>query len=431
MLKLQAGSTEAGYLAAIFPLPKSPTLVIMNKGQLKEYIAAGVSREDFISRAAKALGAAPQPPPSAPASASTQPSSAAAATPPPAPAQPASQSTPSQLPPASAPPTSTPASTPTQPQPSPQIQSLLTERAARLEAQRKREREEAAERRRRDKGKAKEESQKPRDPAQEKYSEELRRRQKQAREDRARVLQAIEDDKAARRAREAERAAARAGVPVSVEQQPHVQKGKEVGGGGGGDGKCKLRIRLFDGSTVGSRWDGAETLRGGVRPWLDEQPGMKGVAGSGYGFKVVLTPAPSRTIGVDEEEQTLEELGLAPSATLVLVPAAHGRGAGAGAYAGAASGNPIARVVVAMLGLLSGLWALVVGFLGSLLGTGTGPAPAVQGSTGGDGTAVPSGRDQSQKGELRRLRSEREKKDGQQFYNGNSVRLLRMNVVVR
>lgn len=29
LLRLQAGSEEAGYLAAIYPLPKTPTLVIM------------------------------------------------------------------------------------------------------------------------------------------------------------------------------------------------------------------------------------------------------------------------------------------------------------------------------------------------------------------------------------------------------------------
>lgn len=56
VLKLQAGSTEAGYLAAIFPLPKTPTLVCIKNGELKEYIASGVSKEEFSNRLAKALG---------------------------------------------------------------------------------------------------------------------------------------------------------------------------------------------------------------------------------------------------------------------------------------------------------------------------------------------------------------------------------------
>ncbi|KAH8907931.1 hypothetical protein BR93DRAFT_926956 [Coniochaeta sp. PMI_546] len=384
----------------------------MNKGQLKEYIAAGVSKEDFISRTAKALGTASQQQPSASTSStSIQATPAAAATtspvaaPAPAPA-PSTQAT-------SPAPAPAPSTTTQQPQPSPQVQSLLTERAARLEAQRKRE----AEQRRLDKGKAKAEAaaaSKPKDPAQEKYSEELKRRQKQAREDRARVLQAIEDDKAARRAKASEREAERARlaeVPVSV-----LPEQKKKGEGQAGDGKCKLQIRLFDGSTVRGRCYATESLGGEVRKWLDRQPGMKGV-GSGYGFKVILTPAPSRRIEVADEGKTLEELGLSPSATLVLVPV---HGTGAGAYPGAVGGNPVVRLVMAVLGMFTGLWALIVGFFGSLISTR--PAPLVQDRDGGaTGAVAASGRDHGRKAGLRQLRPEGEKKDGQQFYNGNST----------
>src|SRR5688572_23722112 len=49
-LRLLAGSEEAGYLAQIFPLPKTPTVVIIKNGELKEYLTSGTSREDFVNR---------------------------------------------------------------------------------------------------------------------------------------------------------------------------------------------------------------------------------------------------------------------------------------------------------------------------------------------------------------------------------------------
>lgn len=422
MLKLQAGSTEAAYLAAIFPLPKTPTLVIMNKGELKEYIAAGVSKEDFISRTAKALGTASQqqtPAVQAPAApAPAQPNQPTSSPAPPAapPIQPPASSSPSPA----APSTSTPS------EPSPQVQALLSERAARLEVLRAQERKREAEQRRQDKGKAKDSSSssKPKDPAQEKYSAELKARQQQAREDRARVLQAIEDDKAARRARVSEREAERArlaGAPMS-EMPPEGRK-KEVVVVGAGDGRCRLQIRLFDGSTVRGEWEGTQTLGGEVRRWLEGQHGMKGLGGGAYRFKVILTPMPSKTIEVGEEGKSLLELGLAPSATLVLVPVPGERAA---AYPGTVGGSPATRVFMAIFGVFTGLWALIVGFLGSMLSSGPAPAAAHGSQTGA--AAVATGRDQGRKGALRQLRPEREKRNEQQFYNGNSVSLRAIHV---
>ncbi|KAJ9161670.1 UBX domain-containing protein 4 [Coniochaeta hoffmannii] len=382
MLKLPAGSIEAGFLAAIFPLPKTPTLVIMNKGELKEYIAAGISKEDFISRTAKALGldtASQQQSAAAPSTQQTSPAEVGAASPA---TPPSSQPTLPQAP--SAQPTSSPAPSSTSspaPPPDTQVQSLLSERAARLEALR-------AEQRRRDKGKAAESSapKKPKDPAQEKYSRELKARQQQAREDRARVP----EEK-------------RKGDEAEVERRRT----------GGGEGRCKLQIRLFDGSTVRGEWEGTESLAS-VRGWLEGQPGMKkGVGGGAYGFKVVLTPKPGRMIGVGEEGRTLRELGLAPSATLVLVPVA-GK-----VYPRNAGGNPVSRMVMMLVGMVTGLWALIVGFLGSMFSTAPAPVQVQERETVTSGVA--SGRDQSRKGGLRQLRPEGEKRNDQQFYNGNST----------
>ncbi|KAJ2971614.1 hypothetical protein NUW58_g9367 [Xylaria curta] len=79
VLRLSAGSEEAGYLEALFPVPKKPTIVVIQNGQLKEYIASGTSKEEFIRRLSKTtqLGVTQNQPSSSSAS------RAAAANPPP------------------------------------------------------------------------------------------------------------------------------------------------------------------------------------------------------------------------------------------------------------------------------------------------------------------------------------------------------------
>jgi len=77
-LRLEAGSEEAGYLAQIFPLPQTPTIVIMKHGELKEYIAAGTSRDDFFRRVQNAFNATPAPAPAAASSTAESSSSPAA-----------------------------------------------------------------------------------------------------------------------------------------------------------------------------------------------------------------------------------------------------------------------------------------------------------------------------------------------------------------
>lgn len=410
VLRLQAGSTEAGYLAAIFPLPKTPTLVIIRNGELKEYIVSGVSKTDFVNRTAKALGVTAQPS-AAPATSTTpsqgtpsQSSSSQRVTP----AYPtASTIQPSTTPapaPASGSSNQPSSSTPTPPAggiSNARIQTLLTERAARLEAQRKQE----AERRRVEAQRKKEEdAAKPKIPdAQSKHLDEIKNRQRQEREARARILQRIEDDKAARRAQREESKQQRAGG-ASTEDVTAPSQSKPIHVAG----TCKLQVRLFDGSTVRGQFPASHRLGDEVRKWVDEAPSMDGV-GVGYAFKVIQTPMPSRSIDVGEEGQTLAELGLAPSATLVLVPARTGT---VGADP-AADGNVLSRIIAFLVSILTGLLSFVTTMFS------TAPTPAAVQRQGQDQPAVASGRDQGRKGGTDRLR---ERRDQQQFYNGNSVR---------
>ncbi|KAF2839000.1 hypothetical protein M501DRAFT_752776 [Patellaria atrata CBS 101060] len=83
-----------------------------------------------------------------------------------------------------------------------------------------------------------------------------------------------------------------------------------------------LQIRLFDGTTHRNRFPLTSTLSTSVRPWVDSLLSSFTCTSISppYTFLHILTPLPNHTISVFEEAQSLQELGLVPSATLVLVP---------------------------------------------------------------------------------------------------------------
>jgi hypothetical protein len=79
----------------------------------------------------------------------------------------------------------------------------------------------------------------------------------------------------------------------------------------------RLQVRLFDGRSIRSSFTPTQTIRGDVRPWLDEH--MEDDHRP-YNLKHILTPLPNRTLSVAEESQTLRDLSLGSTANLVMVP---------------------------------------------------------------------------------------------------------------
>jgi hypothetical protein len=424
-LRLKAGTQEAGYLAAIFPLPKNPTLVIIKNGELKEYISAGTSKEEFVRRvsgvfkAQEATGATP----------AAQPSSApAAAT---AVASEAPPST-SQAPDEDTPASSSTLSSSSGRQAQPSIAAITQEADARRQAARKE--REALEKRRREK-EAEQQAQDPakskQNDAKKKAAQQLAERQRQAREDRARVLKRIEDDRAERKARqennrvarEMERraaagedveevtAAAGEPAPTAVSRRQHNQ--------------CALQARLFDGSTIRTRLPAEATLGRDVRKWVDE---TRTDGNQPYSFRLILTPLPNRSIDpATEEDQTLEELGLVPSSTLVLAPVERAvpsyPSINAGLY------NPVSHLIAVVL-------AFIGGILGRITGAASGSGSAGHngdnsGDNGGGQRAAaelqdPShghttGRDGAGASRIKGFHNPDDRKRDQQLYNGNSV----------
>lgn len=418
-LRLKAGSQEAGYLAAIFPLPKNPTLVIIKNGELKEYISAGTSKEEFVRRVSGAFHAqaaggtqAGQP--------STTPVTGTTVTS----GTPSSESqTPGENTPASS---NTPSSSEQQGQPS--LAAITQEAEVRRQAARKE--REALEKRRREK-EAEQQAQDPvkakQNDTKKKAAEQLAERQRQAREDRARVLKRIEDDRAEHKAREENNRAARemerrAAAGEDVEEVTAAAgEPAPTGMSRRQHNQCALQARLFDGSTIRTRLPAKATLGRDVRKWIDE---TRTDGSQPYSFKVILTPLPNRSIDpATEEDQTLEELGLTPSSTLVLAPVDRAVPAypsiNAGLY------NPVSHLIAAVL-------AFIGGILGSITGAVTGSGSAGDNGDNGAGQrATPeqqdrsqgqtTGRDGASASRIKGFQNPDDRKRDQQLYNGNSL----------
>ncbi|KAK4199716.1 hypothetical protein QBC40DRAFT_281319 [Triangularia verruculosa] len=429
-LRLVAGSQEEGFLAQLYPLPKKPTLVVIKNGQLKEYIAAGVPKDLFFDRLRKALSP-DEAPPSAPPAQTEAVASSIIPVASPVIATSSQPATASQM----APVTESNASssgqaTPPSPSAQSHAQSMAAQTAARIErmkkaeAEAKKRREEEAKRRREEKGKANEHSTKP-PTAHDQYAEELKKKQKEAREERQRILKQIEDDKAERKARqealEAERKAAAeaATVPFAPASQVLPRTNRV-------SSHAAIQVRLFDGSTLRSRFSSTDSLKD-VRQWVtDNRKDGK----QPFVFKILLTPLPSKTVDVDEEEKTLQELELTPSATLILLPvpkytSAYSRSSG-GSTSPTAPAEERGNIFQRFIGFILFIVGLISGFFSTLFST-SGPV-AGQDS---DGEETPRQQSPTRGGQQRQGAQGGDRRIGgvdslrrrneQQFYNGNST----------
>jgi hypothetical protein len=196
-------------------------------------------------------------------------------------------------------------------------------------------------------------------------------------------------------------------------------------------GTCAIQVRLFDGSSIKGRFAHDSTLATAVREWVKETSPAGG-ADIPYNFRQILTPNPSRTIEISEEGHTLSDVGLMPTATLVLVPVA--------GFTEAYSSKNNGGIMGSAYGLISGAYGLANSTLGYLTGYGSG----VNSTSGGEGIYMggtadeqepsnvqgsrmanaDSGTAQSGPSRIRvktmaEQRAESEK--GAEFYNGNSL----------
>lgn len=380
-LRLEAGSDSAGYLAQIFPLPQTPTIVIMKHGELKEYISPGTNKADFIRRVQSAFNAGPRP--AAEQTAATTPHQAGTS----------GNSIPSSP----------------EAERSESVSRVLAERAARLKAKKEEGERRAKEERAKAKDKAKTDADTGHDTdgaRTHRQAELLRKKRQQESDERRRILKRIEDDRAERRHRAAEREQRRADslqpgdVAASLVRAPETRMPSTTRVGD----MASLQVRLFDGSTVRSRFRTVAPFRD-VRAWVDAN---RTDGAAPYTFRQLLTPMPNRAIDEAEEEgKTLGELGLAPSSTLVLVPV-HSY---ASAYEAAGPQTFLSAAVAAILAWFASLMGMV--------GLGPGDGGRAAASTAPESEAGGAGR--TDEGRIRGFDHPTDARRDHQLYNGNSV----------
>ena len=262
------------------------------------------------------------------------------------------------------------------------------------------------------------------------YAQQQRQRQHDAKVERERIVRQIEQDKIARREKEERRKAlAKAesedhatigvvGKPPSAWDDNQIKTSASVPNTFKRN-DCALQVRLFDGSTIRSKFFSGHTLRTHVRPWVDE---MRSDDDTPYTFRQILTPLPYRTLSILDEEETLHDLGLVPTSTLVMIPVQ--------SYTAAYTSHRglLSRGAAASYGLVSTGAGMVTGALGTFLGLGqissqqqADPADQLH-----DGQADAEQRPRATNASVnfRTLHDRSNDREERQLYNGNQVRNL-------
>ena len=433
LLKIKLNSPEAGFLSAFCPVQRAPTFIVIDNGRVVDKIEGELEQKDWEARVKKALdvrdGASHQqvmlpqaddmqdPAIATTTSIDSSPRSCETMQPDVSPGEPGS---PRRI--------------------HPTLESLLPGRAAQLEAdhqtRRAKEKEERiarAEARRKEveaaatsddksslseKAKGKQRADGSGDASSQQsrrdWVKEQAKRKEEAKVERQRILQQIEADRQERKNREAIRKEVNAPA-VSMnglsENRSSTSNKSDM---------CALQLRLFDGTSIKTRFKSSTTLALGVRTWIKETA-PAGAADSAYNFRLMLVPGPSRTIDKADETKSLQELGLVPSATLVLLPAID---------AAARDGFLSRGVVGSVYGLVSGALGVVGGAVGHLTGglyiggiaDETEPsniAGASMATTDTPGT-LSAGKARSKTLADQRAEENTAKDQNAEFYNGNS-----------
>ena len=305
-------------------------------------------------------------------------------------------------------------------QPSQAVQNLLADRRRKLESDKK-EKEAAENADRKAKADARQAAIMS-DPNSAKgkqatYAAQQRKRQQEAKLERDRILQQIEHDKAERKEKEEQRKAlARAEAEekddsaLADEQlKNEINRSKPTR-----SKECAIQVRMFDGSNIRHKFSSDATLRTDVRAWIDKERLDGDIP---YTFKQILTPLPNRTLSISDEEESLQSLGLTPSATLIMVPVQ-------GYTAAYDHQGLVSRGASTGYSVIAGGAGMITGALRTVLGLGQATAQTNEPQENqAVGATEPEARGAGSNINIRTLRDQREGRDGHQLYNGNQVRI--------
>ncbi|KAL2353722.1 UBX domain-containing protein [Cryomyces antarcticus] len=410
LLRIQQGSQEAGFLEAFCPITRVPALIFIRNGQLVQHLANGIDRSIFDNDTEQTMSDTP------PMVDASDAEPTAASDPPLAPTE---RDVPASF-------VNTPSSQPTA-QPTVPSSAPPDNRAAIAEGKRKAVDAEVAD---------------PKKAGELSYAAQQRAKQAEARKERDRILRTIEADKQERKEKEerrralakAEAAKARgeSEAPDAAQTQPSQQSSQPSQPTRPASSTCALQVRLFDGSTIRTHFEDpqTQTLSTAVRSWIDQHlTNTSSAPLPPYTFRQILSPHPNRTLSISEESESLQSLGLTPTATLVIVPIQ----GYSEAYSSAGATGLVSRGLAAGYGVASWGLGLVAGALGAVTGVGHAvPEPYVAGT---EQEGPPNAKKAAQpgpvmegraEGRVRTLADQREREGKrQQFYNGNQVSFTR------
>ncbi|GIK01086.1 hypothetical protein Aspvir_005118 [Aspergillus viridinutans] len=393
LLRLTKGGDEAGFLTSFCPIVRFPAVVVIKNGMLREYLVPEISKDDFRSRLRAALDDTQSTTQNVPQN-TLSPSAALSSSPAPAPG------------PASAPaPTATAEPTPTP------TSALSDAEKGRPEASGTRQPKN---------------HQQEHDPSPEQTQEaptkaagsdrapqDTRKNQQSKREQQVRqyVANIQKQSTVEPRKDSLSPSAADPGSRVGPSREASTPRPPSP------PKQYRLQVRLFDGSSVRNSFAPTQTIRGDVRPWLD---GLLQDEKRPYNLKHILTPLPSRTLTIADEERTLEDLGLGSTANLGMIPI----NSYTEAYNSSGSSLPV-RAAYSAYGLLSSAVGTATGLVGSFIGynptpsDSSGSAPTAS-SSSGNGARSPQPA-ASRGPRIRTLRDQREEQNDNQLYNGNQL----------
>ncbi|KAJ5372223.1 hypothetical protein N7517_004229 [Penicillium concentricum] len=363
VLRLTAGSQEAGFLASFCPISKFPTVVLIKNGTLKEYIGPDISKDDFRSRLIAALGNEQIPSPTQQLEGNGTPTASTHTTP-----------------------------VSVAPRPQPEAPSNAS-KSAKQESETAIKKQSLVE---------KKIPKKAAEPA--KSSGSTSQKHLSSKEASNKDIKG--------KAPMGSKKPTDEGVVKSERQEskPVVPRGPPT--------EYRLQVRLFDGRSVRSSFTPTQNIRNDVRAWLDEK--MEG-DNRPYNLKHILTPLPSENLSVAQESQTLRDLGLGSTANLVMVPVS------TYTEAYSAAGSLPVRGISAVYNLASSVASTATGLVGSFLGYGsTAPASDAATSSASSASSAPPATGNSQRPRttgpnIRTLRDQQDGRGNNQFYNGNQT----------
>ena len=240
------------------------------------------------------------------------------------------------------------------------------------------------------------------------YVKMQKEREQKQRDERERIKHQIKNDREERRRRE------------ELRKQPqHVVDGTASTSAASGipnSRDIRVQVRTFDGSTLRQTFAPSANITSDIRPWIDSTAAQL----LPYNLKLILTPLPNRNIEAAEEEQSLVDLGIQGSCTLVMVPV---KGY-VESYTGSTAGGLLGTAVSGGYNVVAGTAGAVLGGVRSLLGwdgqesSAEPAAGSIVGATQEEpGQSNPNVRVRT----LADQRLEAAKKKDHQFYNGNQL----------